>query len=162
MFIIGIIANASHAKKIKKELEGSINAEVILINDKSIENIKNIQFEVIIMQNLIESLKEKRTYLKTILKNTKYLLLNADLNIESNLFEKTRAKILTYGLKQKSTITISSIEESQAIISIQRSFQDFKGKLIEQQEIPMQINEKESNFIYNLLIKTAIININGG
>ena len=162
MFIIGIIAKASHAKKIKKELEETLNTEVILINGKSIENIKNIQFDVIIMQNLIENLKEKRTDLKAILKNTKYLLLNADSNIESELFEETNAKILTYGLKQKSTITISSIGDNQAIISIQRCFENFKGNVIEQQEIPIQLKEKGSNYIYNSLIKTAIINIDGG
>ena len=162
MFIIGIIANASHAKQIKKDIEENLNADVILINSKSIENIKNIKFEIIIMQNIMESLKEKKAYLQTILKNTKYLLLNADLNIESELFQKANAKILTYGLKQKSTITISRIEENPAIISIQRCFENFKGELIEQQEIPMQIKEKRNNNIYNLLIKTAIINIYGG
>ena len=162
MFIIGIIANSSYAKQIKREIEQSLRAEIILINSKSIENIRNIKFDIIIMQNVMESLKEKKAYLREILKNTKYLLLNADLNVESELFEKIKAKILTYGLKQKSTITISGIQYNPAMISIQRAFKNVNGEIIEQQEIPMQLKEKGSNNIYNSLIKTAIINICGG
>jgi len=162
MFIIGVIANSSQSKKIKKEIYDELKAEVIWINSKSIENIRNIKFEIIIMQELPEKIKENKDGLKTILKNSKYLLLNTDLVLDSEIFESTNAKIITYGLKLKATITISSIEEKQAIISIQRAFENLQGKIIDRQEIPIELKERGSNYIYISLIKIAIINICSG
>lgn len=159
---IGVVANSSNVKQIKKDIIENLKSEVISINSKSIENVKNIKFETIIIQDLMENLKDKTIYLKEILKNTKYILLNSDLIIDSEIFENVRAQIITYGLKQKSTITMSSIENNPAIISIQRSFKNLKGEIIEQQEIPIKINENQAKKTYNLLIKTAIINIYGG
>ena len=122
MFIIGIVANALHAKKIKKEIEEILKSEVVVITDKSIENIRNIKFEVIIMHNFPESLKGNISQLKTTIQKAKYLLLNADIDFKGELFEKSNTKILTYGLKQKSTLTVSGIDEKSAVVSIQRNF----------------------------------------
>ena len=141
---IGVVANSSNVKQIKKDIIENLKSEVISINSKSIENVKNIKFETIIIQDLMENLKDKTIYLKEILKNTKYILLNSDLIIDSEIFENVRAQIITYGLKQKSTITMSSIEDNPAIISIQRSFKNLKGEIIEQQEIPIKINENQA------------------
>jgi len=160
MFIIGIIANSAQAKQIEKEIKQE-NIKIIWINNKSIENVKNITFEIIIMQNLEEKLKENNESLKKILKNSRYILLNTDISIDSKIFEITKAQIITYGLKQKSTITTSSIEENQTIVSIQRAFKNVKGQVVERQEIPTELNKKGINNIYITLIKTAIINIQG-
>jgi len=160
MFIIGIIANSAQAKQIEKEIKQE-NIKIIWINNKSIENVKNITFEIIIMQNLEEKLKENNESLKKILKNSRNILLNTDISIDSKIFEITKAQIITYGLKQKSTITTSSIEENQTIVSIQRAFKNVKGQVVERQEIPTELNKKGINNIYITLIKTAIINIQG-
>jgi len=160
MFIIGIIANSAQAKQIEKEIKQE-NIKIIWINNKSIENVKNITLEIIIMQNIEEKLKENNESLKKILKNSRYILLNTDISIDSKIFEITKAQIITYGLKQKSTITTSSIEENQTIVSIQRAFKNVKGQVVERQEIPTELNKKGINNIYITLIKTAIINIQG-
>ena len=162
MFIIGIIASGVQAKQIKREMQQEkLNADIIWINSKSTENIKNVKFDIIVMQSLPGKLRDEKMYLKKILANAKYLLLNTDLIIQEEIFEGINAKIITYGLKQKSTITTSSIEEKQTVISIQRAFENLQGQVIERQEIPTKINRKDSNYIYNSLIKTAIINIHG-
>ncbi len=161
MSIIGIIASSSQAKQIKREISEIVNAEIIWINSKSVENIKNIKFEIIIIQSLSEQIKENKLALKTILKNSRYLLLNTDLNFDPVIFEVTKSKIITYGLKQKATITVSSVEEKQAMVSIQRGFENLQGKIIERQEIPIKLQENASKKIYNSLIKTTIINIYG-
>ena len=163
MSVIGIIASERQTNQIKKEIaKENFKTELICINPKSIENIKNVKFEILIIQDALEKLKEREKYIRKILENVKYVFLNADINIDEDIFENINTKILTYGLKQKSTITVSSIGEKQIIISIQRAFKNLEGKLIEQQEIPVAITKKSAKDLYNVLIKTSIININNG
>lgn len=159
MSIIGIIASEKQANQMRKEIKEALEKELISINYKSIENIKNVKFEIVIIQELQGKLKEKQEYLKELLKETKYLLLNADITINEEVFEGVNVKILTYGLKQKATVTVSSIEENQIIISIQRAFKNIKGKMISQQEIPINLKKKNSKYLYNYLVKVAIINL---
>lgn len=157
MSIIGIIASERQTNQIKKELL-NINIDVICINSKSIENFKNIKFEIVIIQELQE-IKQKQEYIKEILKNAKCVFLNTDIRIDEEIFKDINVKILTFGLKQKSTITVSSICEKKVMISIQRAFKNFKEEIIEQQEIPIQLNKKNMKDLYNALIKVAIINM---
>ena len=160
MSIIGIISSQRQVNQIKKEIEKeNLKTQIICINYKSIENIKNIKFEIVIIHDSIEKLKEKQEYLKIILKNANYLLLNTDVSINEKKLEDINVKILTYGLKQKSTITASGIGEKQAIISLQRGFKNLNGKVIEQQEIPIELMGNSIKDLYNALIKIAIINI---
>lgn len=160
MSIIGIVASERQTNQIKKLInQENTKIELISINPKSIENIKNIKFEIIVMQDTLEKLKENQKYIAEILKKVKYLLLNADIEIKPEIFENINAKILTYGLKQKSTITISSVEENQVIVSIQRAFKSLDGKIIEQQEVPVELIKNGTKELYNSLVKTVIINV---
>ena len=160
MSIIGIVASERQTNQIKRLInKENTKIELISINPKSIENIKNIKFEIIVMQDTLEKLKENKKYIIEMLKNAKYLLLNADVTIKEEIFKNINAKILTYGLKQKSTIITSSIEENQVIISIQRAFESLEGKIVEQQEIPVELIKNGTKDLYNALIKIAIINI---
>ncbi len=158
MFIIGIVASTKQTEQIKKEIE-NVNAEVICINAKSIENIKNIKFEIIIIQDSLEKLKDKKTYMLEILKNTKCLLLNMDNNTNVDILKDMNIKVITYGLKQKATITASSISDTQVIISVQRAFKNLDDEIIEQQEIPVEFEKNRTKEIYNSLIKIIIINM---
>lgn len=160
MSIIGIIADERQSNQIKKQInQENSNLEFVCINYKSIENIKNIEFKILIIQDPLEKLKEKKEYIKKIIKSTKYVLLNADINIKEENFKDIDLKILTYGLKQKATITVSSMEKERAVISIQRAFKNLKEKVIEQQEIPVRLIGNSSRNLYNSLIKIAIIKL---
>lgn len=161
MSVIGIIASERQTNQIKKQIEKeAIKVDLICINSKSIENIKNVKFEVLIIEDTLEKLKEN--YVREILKNVKYVFLNADISEDEGILKNINNKILTYGLKQKSTITVSSISEKKIIISIQRAFKNLDGKLIEQQEIPVEITKKSVKSLYNVLIKMSIINMYKG
>lgn len=158
MSIIGIIASQRQTNQIKKEIEKqNIKVEIVCINSRSIENVKNIKFEILIIQDSLEKLKEKQEHIRKMLIEAKYVLLNTDQSIKEEIFKDIDIKILTYGLKRKATITLSSIEESQVIISIQRAFKNLEGKIIEQQEIPIEVIKKSTKNLYNCLIKIAII-----
>ena len=160
MSIIGIIASERQTNKIRKEIQqDGLSVEVVCINSKSIENIKKVKFEILVIQDSLEKLSEKQESIKKTLKNAKYLLLNTDISINEDIFKDVNAKILTYGLKRKATITASSIEENKAIISIQRAFKSLNGNIIEQQEIPVELIKNTTKKLYNSLIKIAIINL---
>ena len=163
MSIIGIVASERQTNQIRKQIEKEgLKIEIICINYKSIENIKNIKFEIIVMQDSLEKLKEKKLNIIEILKSAKYLLLNTDTNVNQEILKNVNIKVLTYGLKQKATITASSISDTQVIISIQRAFKTLNGKIIEQQEIPVEFVKNSSKELYNSLIKTTIIYIFSG
>lgn len=160
MSIIGIIASERQTNQIKKQIENEgLKIQIICINYKSIENIKNIKFEIIIIQDSPDKLKEKEMYFIEILKNTKYLLLNTDANINENILKDIKINVITYGLKHKATITTSSISDTQVIISIQRGFKNINGDIVEQQEIPVEFVKDRTKDLYNSLIRTTIINM---
>ena len=160
MSIIGIVASQRQTNEIKRQIkQEESKVELISINYKSIENIKNIKFEILVIQDSLEKLQEKKEYLREIIRNTKYLLLNADIIINKDIFKNINLKTITYGLKQKSTIIASAIGEKQVVISIQRCFKNINNNIVEQQEIPVEVIRKTSKDLYNTLIKISIINI---
>lgn len=162
MSLIGIVANQKQIDQIRKEIEQNIKelkVEIVVINQNSIENIKNIRFDIVIICETLEKLEDRKKYVEDILKNSKYLLLNADINIENSILKNINIKIITYGLNQKSTITTSSIREQEIIICIQRSFRDINDNIVEQKEVRSKLEKNNIKNIYNSLIKVAIINI---
>lgn len=162
MSFIGIISSEKQTQQIKKEIGNQLKdlkVEIICINSKSIENIKNIKFETIIIYDNLEKLKQQETYIKEIILNSKYLVLNADANINSQILKNINVKTITYGLNQKATITASSIGENEIIICIQRAFKNLYNKVIEQQEIRANLENNNIRNIYDALIKVIIINI---
>lgn len=150
---------------LKRALESKLNSPnkehtIIAINDKSIENIKNIRFETILIIDLAKVESEKKA-LNEILKNSKYVILNAD--IESNLeeLEGVKLNIITFGFNSKSTITASSVEEN-FIICLQRKIIDIEKRVIEPQEIEVKmIDKKMSSRHHNLMGMASILLIYG-
>ena len=163
MSIIGIIAKEKRVNQIKKQIQKeNLNIEFVCINNKSIKNLRNIKFEIFIIEDSLMKLQENKEYIKDIMKNAKYVLLNTDINISEENLKDVELKILTYGLKQKSTITISSIKQEKILISIQRAFKNLNEKIIEQKEVPVELDVNSDKNMYNLLIKLAIMELISG
>lgn len=150
---------------LKRILESKLNSPnkehtIIAINDKSIENIKNIRFETILIMDVTKVENEKEA-LNELLKNSKYVILNAD--IETNLEEINNIKlnIITFGFNSKSTITASSVEEN-FIICLQRKIININKEVIEPQEIEVKIVDKKlSNCSHNLMGIASILLVYG-
>lgn len=162
MSFIGMFVKQKEAEQLKKEIEKEtkdFSIEIIAINSNSIENIRNIKFDVIVITDELEKLKEKKSFIKEILYNSKYLVLNSDINSDINEIKEINVKTITYGLNQKATITASSIKEDEIIICIQRAFKDIKEKIVEQKEVKRKLRKNNIKNIYNSLIKESIINI---
>ena len=138
MPFIGIISNDKDESIIDKEIEEKLNLKensVIFIKEKSIENIKNIRFETIIINRKFRNVK----ILKEMFKNTKYLIINSDIEDNLRLLENVKAIVITYGFNSKATITASSVSEDEVIICLQRSIKNKNSKNIEIQEIKYPI-----------------------
>ena len=147
MFFIGIITNQKNELYVRKELK---DKNIIFINDKNITNMRNIKFDAIVIDSKLNNKQD----LRKILANTKYLILNADIEFDLKLIENLSLTIITYGFNSKSTFTVSSITENNIIICLQRIIFKANGEKIEPEEYLLKYVENIEKYA---IIFTAII-----
>ena len=153
MFFIGIVSEEKNEKHIKDILKQKIeNENVVFINEKNIENIKNIKFKIIVLNKGIDNKN-----IKNILLNAEYLILNSDINVKIDLIENLDLKVITYGFNSKSTVTASSVTEEEMLICVQRNIINIKGKKIEPQEINIKKDIMLDNYDNMYIMCLAII-----
>lgn len=153
MFFIGIVSEEKNEKHIKDILKQKIeNENVVFINEKNIENIKNIKFKIIVLNKGIDNKN-----IKNILINAEYLILNSDINVKIDLIENLDLKVITYGFNSKSTVTASSVTEEEMLICVQRNIINIKGKKIEPQEINIEKDIMLDNYDNMYIMCLAII-----
>lgn len=164
MPFIGIVAKENDSNFIKKEIlkNASFNKfEVININKKSIENIKNIKFDSLIINENIENLLKNSMYLENIIDKSLYVIINSDIKNNLSWLKRTGANVITYGLNNKASLTVSSINEDNALLCVQRSIHGVNNNLIEEQEKNVKIKKNNVNKVYNVLAIFAILEIYG-
>lgn len=130
-------------KSIKKEQVN--NCKILYIKEKNIDNIKNIKLETLVINKKIEDMEK----ISKIIENTKNVIINLDFN----KIEKQN-KFISYGYNSKSDITISSIDEDEALIYIQKEITSIFGRKIEPQEVKVKL--KSDINIYNIMIIIAL------
>ncbi len=136
MAIIGIITNSNNIIELPNNL--------IIINEKTIENIRNVKFDVIV---IYEEIKENEK-IKQIINNSRYLIINTDFKLNTKLInEEFSGVVITFGFYSKSSITIISNENEEIILEIQREIKSLKDEKIECQEIKLN-NNYGKNQIY--------------
>ena len=77
------------------------------------------------------------------------------------ILQNEKVNIITYGLNQKATITMSSIKETDILISLQRNIENIKKEVIEVEEKHIKLNEKDKLKSYEILIIYTILIIYG-
>ena len=140
MPFIGVIADEKNENFIRREIVDNLKlreSSVLFIKEKSIENIKNIKFEAIILARKFKNME----ILKKMLANTNYLIVNTDRIKTLEIFNESNLKIFTFGFNSKADVTASSVTEDGVLICVQREIQTIKGNIIEPQEI--KINSEE-------------------
>lgn len=139
MAFIGIISDSKSEKIIKMILDEKLDKSnnIIVINSKSVENLKNIKFETVLIANNNNIIKENKETINKIINNTKYLIINADIELELQFEEQVELNVITFGFNPKATITASSVEDD-ILLCIQRNIKDIEGKIIEQQEMKIR------------------------
>ncbi|MCI8469914.1 MAG: hypothetical protein HFJ35_00100 [Clostridia bacterium] len=154
MSFIGVIASKKCFENIKKKVTEKIkdeNINFIQINLRSIENVKNIKFETIIIEDNLEKFKNHQEILKKILENTQYMMINTDKNPEQENIKKLPNRI-TYGLNQKAMVTVSSISETDILVYWQKSLENREGKKVEIEERRIKKEESQLLKTYEILI----------
>lgn len=158
MTFIGIISDNKSFDEIKENIPLE-NMKLIHINNKSIDNIKNITFETIIINKELKNLEEKINVIENICNKSKYLIINTDIKLDLNLGNNKKINIITYGLNQKATVTISSITDNSILIDLQRNIKNKFGEMVEVGEKQVKTSEIDNKRTYEILIIYIILAI---
>lgn len=168
MFFIGVISRKNKYEVLKERIQKSCNknkVSLININNKSISNLKNVKFDVIVILDSLEKFdfdeckNDNFKNLKEICEKTQYLLLDSDIEIKTNIFKDIKVNIITFGLNHKSSVTISSITDENIMISVQRGVRDTEGNIFEVGEYSEVINNNVANNIKEILSCFILKNI---
>lgn len=153
MPLVGIIAKKRDFQAIKEELQ-NCNIEFIHINKDSIKNIKNIIFEEIIFLEDINLNSDEYEFMNKIVLKTKYVIVNADIEINILKYIKIDCpiKVITFGFNSKATITISSVKDDKIIVCLQREIEKTDKGIIESQEKEINIIDNPNRKIHNKLV----------
>lgn len=156
MSFIGIVCENKNENYIKQILNKRLqNKTIIFFSEESIENLKNIKFETIIIMTNNQKILSKKDILKNIISKAEYLIINADEEINLGLLENISLNIITYGFNSKSTITASSVKEEGILLCIQRAIKDFNEIKIEPQEI--YIKKSVPKLVTSIILGIATI-----
>lgn len=163
MPFVGIISKENDGNFIKNAIckNSKFNKfEVLNINKKSIENIKNIKFDILVISENIETLLKNSKYLEEILNKTDFIIVNSDIKNNLSLMKFIGANIITYGFNAKATVTISSIKDENTMLCVQRTINGAR-EIIDVQEFSIQIEKNNVNKLYNVLVIFTILAIYG-
>ncbi|MCI8352019.1 MAG: hypothetical protein HFJ58_00025 [Clostridia bacterium] len=160
MSFIGVICDSKNENYIKQILRENLkNKTVIILKEDNVENFKNIKFETVVIMsnekttNLNQLKLSEKNVIKKIVDSAKYLVVNADEEINLNLLQETNGKVITYGFNSKSTVTASSVKEDGVLLCVQRNIENLEGKNIELQEF--NINKINTKIPTNIVMGLA-------
>ena len=149
MHFIGIFSNQLDYEIVK--IVNRKDLELIYINSKNIENMRNIVFETIVLCYQENMSEEQKNILNKLCSNCMFIVVNADAFYDAEIKSNRKTNCISYGLNQKSTITVSSIQEDKAILSIQRNIKNLEQKTIEMGEMEIDIKQFKPGQIENIL-----------
>lgn len=158
MSFVGIVSNRKCFDNIKNEIAEKMNNQdinFVQINLRSIENIKNIKFETIIIEDCLKKFDNNKAAIEKICDNAKYLIVNTDKNPKREDMKNE----ITYGLNQRATVTISSISDTDILVYLQKNLEDKAGYSIEIEERKIRKKDKRQYKTYEILIIYTFLKI---
>ena len=161
MYLVGIIEKTCNTIEMNRILEKNNIYKLYTIskmNEKNIDNFKNVKFDVIIINYEI-SFENCKTNIRNILNNSKIVLLNIDYKRNLKTLENIESQVITYGFNKKATVTITSCDEDNIILGVQRGIMNLKKQKIENQELkyPYKTGEDGMHLYTSLLILRNIV-----
>lgn len=155
-YLLGIITDSESEQNIQELLKLNNQLKkvnVIFLNEKNIDNIKNVHLDTIIINRTFNKMDK----LINVINNAKNIVINMDVQNDFQNTSISAANLITYGFNSKSSITISSVTDDDVLICVQRNINNNFG-VVEVQEIKIENNEKYS--IYDLIIILIMFLIN--
>ncbi len=144
MSLIGILADNNYENYLKKDFKEEIdNSQIFFLKEDSIENLKNIKFQTIL---IVKKINEHKKIIKEIAKKAEYLIVNTDITDNLSFLNDLQVQLITYGFNSKATITASSIDDNKIIVCLQRAITNAHGKQIEPQEFEMDFSNEISSY----------------
>lgn len=138
MAFIGIITNEKNILNMTKFLKKTFDMkDIVFISNNNIEKFQNMKFETVVVDKEIKNINQ----LKSIISNSRYLILNADIKIDSAILEDMNLMVITYGFQNKATFTVSSVSENNIIICLQRIMKTAQNGKYEPQEMNVKIEQ---------------------
>lgn len=137
-------------KTIEKNLKGK-SVKVISINNNTIQNIKNVKFETVVVDDIFikkekkynSKIQKNKEILKSIINNSKNIILNSDIIENLDMVKNLNLSVITYGFNSKATITMSSLDEDNMLVCLQRNIKIIDGSIVEPQEVNIELDEKK-------------------
>lgn len=146
MSFIGIIAENKQEKYMQKQIKNNLKTStVIKINENTIENMKNVTFDIILMIGNNKKISSKTESFKQMISKAKYLIINSDIETNLEMIDNLNVKVITFGFNSKSSITVSSVKEDSLLLCVQRTLITSQGKEIEPQEILIKMDTRKAN-----------------
>lgn len=152
MAVIGIITNNKNIIEIEKTIKKyKMNEQnIIIITKQTIENIKNVKFDVVVIYEEFE----ENDIIKNVLDSCKYVIINTDFKNNIKLLDVIEKQyVITFGFNSKATINISSNENDIIILDLQREIENLKRKKIESQEIKLENNFSKKRLYEEISVK---------
>ena len=128
----------------------------IIANDRDFKNIRNISFETLIFCRQLECDNLDLSYLDRICKHLSYLVINSDFNLHIPFSINENCSVITFGLNQKATITISSISENGFVLSLQKNIIKNNKEIYEMEEKCIKTKSTTNYKLYKCLIEYII------
>ena len=130
---------------------------IIHITPLSMENMKNIKFDTVIIEEDLKKYQNQKEQLKKICKEASYVIINTDINQEYKEIESKN--LISCGINQNAIVTISSNSEEDILIFWQKSIENKIGNKIEIEERRIKKEEQSTLKIDEILILYAIFKI---
>lgn len=110
--------------------------KIIIITKDNVHKYKNKKIDILIVENKLIKNKD----LELLCNNSKYIILQDNVNLNIRLQSKTN--VITFGFNHKSTVTVSSISDEELSICIQRTIKTINKNLIDPQEMIIKIDKE--------------------
>ncbi len=159
MFFVGVISNNRDFKNIQKAFSKKDilkNISLVRITEDNIKNVRNISFETILFCKKFDYSNSNIIYLDKICNNANYIVLNSDFVFHIPPSYTEKCTIITFGLNQNATVTVSSISDNGFVLSLRKNIIKKNHKLHEMEEKCIKTKNTNNYQLYKLIIEYII------
>ena len=92
-----------------------------------------------------------------IILNSNRIIVNADYDENLEPIKNLKLNVITYGMNSKATLTLSSVNDNEVLLSLQRAIKSHRKELIEPQEIKISGKNLSKNLYMEMILAIFLI-----